>query len=248
MSGGHSTSFDDVGTQAVSRALQHLGPEYGFELLDGVLIDCGSHVRRYDHVVVDKHGIITIDSKVRTGATVYGRSDDRHWAAIMSGGRRLSFDNPLDCGHERSKALQTALIEATGNPRFSGHVDHLIVFSGASLAHLDLSPHDRRRVISLEDLDHYFAQRRVRLGDARLTKESRLVVIDALRSLDRSSDPDVRARYERERRARRERARMGRARGSSSASNGGTVLLAPLLIVLIALSVIAAAWLLMRSG
>lgn len=203
-----ASSFDDVGGRAVTVALDRLAPSLGFTHLDGLMIDVGSHVVRYDNILIDSRGLLVIEAKVRTGAIVHGRSQDAHWIAVFPGGRRLSFDNPLIRARSHTAQLVQKLIEKTGDPRMNVPTDDLIVFTGANISNLNLNPEDKGRVITLDGLDEKLRTRAESAESVTPVDQTRLD--HSLRNLDGSNDPDVRARYERRLRALREKRRSER--------------------------------------
>lgn len=203
-----ASSFDDVGGRAVTVALDRLAPSLGFTHLDGLMVDVGSHVVRYDNILIDAQGLLVIEAKVRTGAIVHGRSQDAHWIAVFPGGRRLSFDNPLSRTRNHAAQLVRRLIEGTGDPRMNVPADDLVVFCGANISNLNLKPEDRRRVITLDELD---TRLRIRAaGDPAVAPVDQARLDRSLRALDGSSDPEIRARYERRLRSLREKRREER--------------------------------------
>lgn len=203
-----ASSFDDVGGRAVTVALDRLGPSLGFTHLDGLMIDVGSRVVRYDNILVDAQGLLVIETKVRTGAIVHGRSQDAHWIAVFPGGRRLSFDNPLIRTRNHAAQLVQKLLVSTGDPRMNVPIEDLVVFCGSNISNLNVSPEDRNRVITLDELE---ARLRMRTGGVEAVAPVDQARLDrSLRALDGSNDPDVRARYERRLRALREKRRAER--------------------------------------
>lgn len=203
-----ASSFDDVGGRAVTVALDRLTPSLGFTHLDGLMVDIGSHVVRYDNILMDAQGLLVIEAKVRTGAIIHGRSQDAHWIAVFPGGRRLSFDNPLIRTRNHAARLVQMLVASTGDPRMNVPTEDLVVFCGANISNLNLNPEDRHRVVTLEELDERL---KMRAGGVEAVAAVDQVRLDrSLRELDGSNNPDVRARYERRLRALREKHRSER--------------------------------------
>jgi hypothetical protein len=146
------------GERLVAETLQRLSVRYGFRQLDNVLLKVGKVTAEIDHLLVDQHGIVLVESKVRGAAFIRGNDAEKSWTACYPGGRNKRFQNPIRQNQWHDAALRQVLRDS-GMELEPDYIDTLVVFVGAELSGLSLRKNDRQRVLDVGELEDYFAKR-----------------------------------------------------------------------------------------
>jgi hypothetical protein len=199
-----------------------------------------------DHVVVDRYGVLIIESKVRRGATIKGSDVQKQWTACYPGRRNASFQNPLAQNREHENAVRQALRNA-GSPLDPDFVKSAVVFAEADLTQLELDSLARLRVVDISGVGgliesrHDFAVNSGGLSDADVAALAGL-----FRGLDRSGDASVaeqHASYRGDKRSAAPNATRGtQSRNSSVADRLQRALAEMALRVLLVVVVVGAFW------
>jgi hypothetical protein len=146
------------GERLVAETLQRLSVRYGFRQLDNVLLKVGKVTAEIDHLLVDQHGIVLVESKVRGAAYIKGNDAEKSWTACYPGGRNKRFQNPIRQNQWHDAALRQVLRDS-GMELEPDYIDTLVVVVGAELSGLSLRKNDRQRVLDVGELEDYFAKR-----------------------------------------------------------------------------------------
>lgn len=209
-------SVGDVGEQEVARELARLAPQYGMSVINDVLLKVGPMTAQLDHVIVDRFGVLILESKVRRGAHIKGNHVEKRWTACYDRGKNKAFQNPLAQNREHENALFRALSDA-GQPLPPDYIKSAVVFVGADLSGLQLDALAKARVVDVAELEHLIKARHDFALNAGDLDESRIREIAGLiTGLDRSRDPRVVEEHAAYRQGRRAPSGVGRSRGSAS--------------------------------
>jgi len=158
----------DSGEREVARTLQLLAPQYGFTIINNLLLAPRYGTAQIDHVIVDRFGVLIVECKVRRDALIKGRDTDAEWTACYRGQRNWhSFQNPLRQADTQKGALLDEL-ERVKHPLSPDYVRTLAVFCGANISELKLDSIAQARVATVEQLAALFEQRHafaINLGD-----------------------------------------------------------------------------------
>jgi hypothetical protein len=185
----------DEGERVVSQALQRLAARHGFRQLDNLVLEVKPMTGQLDHVIVDRHGVLVLESKVRRDALIKGNDAEKRWTACYRSGAKKSFLNPLAQNREHENLLRQALRNAKA-PVDPDYIESAVVFAGADLAQLDLKSSERARVIDLGDLERLFAERDARPSPREAwSSETVDYWWGLLATLDRSLDPGTLQRH-----------------------------------------------------
>lgn len=183
----------DAGERRVADVLmRYRGEHQPVGYLPNVLLEVGKMTAQLDHVVIDCHGILTIEVKVRN-AFLRGTADQPRWTAVYHASNR-TFQNPLEQLTRQRNTLREALRHAS-DPIDADLVQSLVVFVGADIHALDLDSASRSRVTTLERLPALLRERADVTEGLTLTDERVSRRYEQLRLLDRSADPEVQARH-----------------------------------------------------
>jgi|GEM_PF-2675633 len=183
----------DVGKRRVSDSLRSEAPRLGYVLLDNVLLIDDQTTAQIDHLIVDRLGILVVETK-NYGALIKGKSDDRFWTACYSGKgrRRERFLNPLRQNDRHREMLQRVLT-ACGRRLPADYVQSLVVFAGGNIANLHVDDFDALRVVPSTEMVEYLE---ARCGDFQpnpgaLDAEQVADLVSLLKSLNKAQDPEV---------------------------------------------------------
>jgi hypothetical protein len=171
-----------------------------------------------DHVVIDRFGVLIIESKVRRGAVIKGSDVQKQWTACYPGRRNVPFQNPLAQNREHENAVRQAL-KQSGNALNPDFVKSAVVFAEADLTQLELDSLARVRVVDVGALEELVRARHdfaVNNGD--LSESEVASLAGLLRGLDRSGDPAVLKQHVEHRRGGRSQATTLRPQGRSAAT------------------------------
>jgi hypothetical protein len=183
----------DAGERRVADVLmRYRGEHQPVGYLPNVLLEVGKMTAQLDHVVIDRHGILMIEVKVRN-AFLRGTADQPRWTAVY-GASNKSFQNPLEQLTRQRNTLREAL-RSVSDPIDADLVQSVVVFVGADVHALDLDSASRRRVTTLEHLPALLRERAAVTEGLTLTDERVSRRYEQLHALDRSADPEVQARH-----------------------------------------------------
>lgn len=190
-----ANAIGQAGEREVSQALQRLSVRYGFKQLDNVVLSLGRMTAQLDHVVVDRQGVLLIESKVRTGARILGNDVEKRWTASYGHGHNKPFQNPIAQNREHENMVRQALRQGTAVIE-ADDIESIVVFVGADTTHLDLKSAERSRVLDVKDLERYFAARDARQSDrVAWTPEWVDYWLSVLLYLDKSADAETLHRH-----------------------------------------------------
>ena len=105
-----ASAIGDLGEQRVGDLLRSEAPALGYRVLNNVLLVDDHTTAQLDHVLVDRFGMLVVETK-NYRALIRGKSDDRSWTACYSGGRRRreKFQNPLRQNDRHREMLHRVL-------------------------------------------------------------------------------------------------------------------------------------------
>jgi len=177
-----------VGEQRVAERLRVYcteNPPSGF--LSNVLVRSGKMTAQLDHVLVDPHGILIVEVKVRNGR-IRGTADEKKWTAVY-GGMTKTFQNPLEQLRGQRHTLSKAL-HGVSDPIDLDLIQGTVVFVDADISALELDSHSRKHVTSVDRLAAVLRERTTSevVG---LTHVEVCRRYEQVRLLDQSADPAV---------------------------------------------------------
>lgn len=185
----------DEGERLVAAELERVAPLHGLTVLNDLLIKVGPMTAQMDHVVIDRFGVLIIESKVRRGATIKGSDVQKQWTACYPGKRNATFQNPLAQNREHENAVRQALKQA-GSPLDPDFVKSAVVFADADLSQLELDSMARSRVVDLSGVEGLIRARHdFAVNDGSLSEADIATLAGLFRGLDRSSDTSVAAQH-----------------------------------------------------
>lgn len=185
----------DEGERLVAAELERIAAQYGLTALNDLLLEVRPMTAQLDHLVIDRYGVLIIESKVRRGALIRGSDVQKKWTACYPGRTNVSFQNPLAQNREHENLVRQVLKQA-GSPLDPDFVKSAVVFAEADLSHLELDRLAQSRVVDLAGVEglikarHDFA---VNGGDLSETDVATLAGL--FRGLDRSNDPRTQAEH-----------------------------------------------------
>lgn len=188
-------SIGDQGERAVAAELDRLASQYGAVVIHDVLLEVGPMTAQIDHIVVDRYGVLIVESKVRGDALIKGNDRERQWTACYRNGKTASFQNPLRQNEEHENALRQAL-ERGGREIDPDYVKSAVVFMGADLTQLKLDSLSRARIVDVADVPelmkrrHEFALNPGAMDGPGIADTAQMIL-----RLDCSADPAVLKRH-----------------------------------------------------
>lgn len=207
----------DEGEQLVAAELERIAAQYRLTVLNDLLLKVGPMTAQLDHVVIDRFGVLIIESKVRRGALIRGSDVEKKWTACYPGHRNVSFQNPLAQNREHENLVRQALKHA-GNPLNPDFVKSAVVFAEADLSQLELDSLARSRVVDLGGVEGLIKARHdFAVNDGSLAEADVAALAGLFRGLDRSGDPATRQAHD----AYRGAFAKGATRPARKRSNGG---------------------------
>lgn len=147
-----------AGGSRISSELRRLAAHYGFAVADNVVLTHGLTSVAIDHVVMDRYGLLIIDSEPHEGAYIVGTDTDSKWVAMHSNGQAIEFRNPLllNAGNEN---LVKQLLAGYGIQLDPTEVRSAVVFVGADISRLSLVEVNSLKVRVVEALVDIFEAR-----------------------------------------------------------------------------------------
>ncbi len=189
---GEAKAVGDIGEQRVAERLRVYcseNPPSGF--LSNVLVRSGRMTAQLDHVLIDPHGILIVEVKVRNGR-IRGTADEKKWTAVY-GGMTKTFQNPLEQLRGQRNTLSKAL-HGISDPIDLDLIQGVVVFVDADISALELDSHSRKHVTTLDRLAAALRERTTQEA-AGLTHVEVCRRYEQLRLLDQSADPAVQAAH-----------------------------------------------------
>jgi len=130
----------------------------GAKVARDVLLDVGDRTEYYSFILIDRHGLLGIDVQMWVGAEIDGSSSAKFWTAKLKGEKPSKFENALEAGNRRVSTLNDVL-SACGRRLGPAYVADLVVFAGADLSKLQLTPVERMAVVGANDLGETLSTR-----------------------------------------------------------------------------------------
>lgn len=182
----------DTGEERVADALRILQPTFGFDVIPNILIGTRSKgtaiTAQLDHVVVDKFGVLIVETKVRRRAMLRGTSVETKWTACYPGGKNYTFQNPIS-QNDQHVALLYQLLKQSKPDLELERVRGVVVFVDADVSALDLDSIGKTRVTTSEALGFWFAARQNFVIAPPLSEQEQAALVAAVSGLDRTEDP-----------------------------------------------------------
>lgn len=192
------------GEKLVSRELRKLSRRHPIWPINDVLLDLRDKTAQIDHVVVDRRGILVVETKRRQGALLKGKQSERQWTACYPGHRNESFQNPLAQNDAHVAALRHVL-RASGIDLPEEAFTNAVVFVGAKTSALELDADPSTVVLDLGALTGLVVSRQRAPSDRpQIPPELAMRIIAAIQAVNRSADPEVVARHDAQVAGRRE--------------------------------------------
>jgi hypothetical protein len=181
------------GERAVSLRLRQLAGTYDFMVIDDLLLASGPITTQIDHVVIDRHGILVIETKTRPQALLKGKDCDATWTACYpknggEKGHRDVFQNPIEQNREHLWILREALRDYP-LPVPAEYFTSAVVFVGGRIDTLELDAHWKKNVVRADELDAFFERRRKAPVSRRLDGDEMVRLFSVLMALDHSKEP-----------------------------------------------------------
>ena len=183
-----------AGEKRVADILEELRTSLGFAYVHDVLLCFNGKTTQIDHVLIDRYGVLVIETKTY-GALLKGTSDDRFWTACYRSGQSRQMLNPLFQNDGHRKWLHKLLLQQ-GRTLPENYVQSLVVFVKSEIGELGLSDADRLRVISTPDLGPFVRARYDFCpNEGQLGYEAQLDLYEFILSANQSGDPEAVARH-----------------------------------------------------
>ena len=209
----------DIGERRVSDALASEAPALGYRLLNNLLLLDDQTTAQIDHLIVDRFGILVVETK-SYHALIRGKSTDKRWTACYPGSakKREQFLNPL-LQNDRHREMVHRILGAHGLRYPAEYVQSLVVFAGGNLKALAVDDVDSMRVIPDSEIVDYL---RARCGDfppnpGALDAEQVANILSLFNSVNHAGNPEVEALHA-ENVLRATRRFGGRSRGAKRGS------------------------------
>lgn len=180
----------DMGERQVAAELERLAPKYGLTILNDVLLRSGKMTAQMDHVVVDRYGVLILESKVRNQAHIKGNHLEPKWTACYGHGRNKPFQNPIRQNDGHANAVFQALQRA-GKQIDLDFVKGAVVMVGADISGLQLDSLAKAKVTTLQGLEGLIRLRHDFAVNAGISPEEVGLLAALIRRLDMSGDPEV---------------------------------------------------------
>jgi len=185
---GEAKAVGDIGEQRVAERLRAYcteNPPSGF--LSNVLVRSGRMTAQLDHVLIDPHGILIVEVKVRNGR-IRGTADEKKWTAVY-GGTTKTFQNPLEQLRGQRNTLSKTL-HGISDPIDLDLIQGVVVFVDADITALELDSPARQHVTTVDRLAAALRER----ATSEVAGLSHVEICrryEQIRLLDQSADPAV---------------------------------------------------------
>ena len=182
------------GERRVAEILEKLRLTLGYGLIHDVLVDFNGHTTQMDHVLIDRFGVLVVETK-SYGAKLLGTSADHNWTACYRDGNRRPLFNPLKQNDIHRTWLHKLLVQYQRDMP-DKYVQSLIVFVRGEIDDLNLSETDRMRVVTTDGLAQYVTARYdFQPNEGQLGVEAQTDLWDFLCTQNKSADPEVVAQH-----------------------------------------------------
>ncbi|MDR3685654.1 MAG: nuclease-related domain-containing protein [Coriobacteriia bacterium] len=187
-------SLGDVGERRIRDAFHSEAPSLGFRMLDGVLLDIGDETAYFDHLVIDRHGILMVEAK-SGDAEIRGTSASGTWMAKFPNGGLEKLLNPLR-ENERNRSVLSRVLQASGRRLGDDYIQSVVVFAGSDIRHLKLTEADKLRVVPIREVgDLMRARYDFTPNPGGLSAENIANLISTLKNADQSRIIDTRHKH-----------------------------------------------------
>ena len=185
---GEAKAVGDIGEQRVAERLRVYcteNPPSGF--MSNVLVRSGRMTAQLDHVLIDPHGILIVEVKVRNGR-IRGTADEKRWTAVY-GGMTKTFQNQLEQLRSQRNTLSKTL-HGISDPIDLDLIQGVVVFVDADITALELDSPARQHVTTVDRLAAALRER----ATSEVAGLSHVEICrryEQIRLLDQSADPAV---------------------------------------------------------
>ncbi len=187
-------SIGDEAERRVSETLNGLQAEFGFVMLDDVLIGSvgqrGSVTAQIDHVLIDQFGVLLVETKARNGALIKGTYAEKNWTACYPGRRNYAFQNPLHQNDQHIHLLHK-LLKQKGFDHSLDRIRGLVVMAGCDTSQLELDSITASRVADIGEIRERLRMRHDFVIQAPLTEDERAALTQAIFELDQSANDSL---------------------------------------------------------
>jgi hypothetical protein len=182
------------GEQIVAEILKDLSPSLGYTYVNDILLDFNGRTSQIDHVLIDRYGILVIETKM-SAALLKGTSTDHDWTACYASGKTHPMFNPLMQNEGHRKWLHKVLTQ-NGRDLPANYVQSLIVFADGKIDALELSDTDKMRVVSKSGLaDFVRARYDFQPNVGQLGPEAQQDLCEFIVASNRRDDPVIWAKH-----------------------------------------------------
>lgn len=145
------------GERKVHNALTEVIAGRDYKVFSDLILPTARGTTQVDHLIISRFGIFVIETKNMSG-WIFGSADQRKWTQVHKGGKRRSFQNPLQQNYAHIKAVQEIL-------QLDQHIFHnLVAFTGTAEPKTAMPD---SVAWGLKDLGKLIAQKRIKvLSDA----------------------------------------------------------------------------------
>ncbi|TLM77517.1 MAG: NERD domain-containing protein, partial [Actinobacteria bacterium] len=182
------------GERLVSAELRRLAPQFGFSMVESVLLTPGMRTSQIDHIVVDSNGILVVETKAWS-ARVFGRDTEPRWTLRYPSGKTFQVQNPL---HQNTSHVDSVrqVLRASAHPIDPDYVKGVVVLVGTDTDRLELDSLSKERIRDVASLEAYFADRRdFAINSGGLSERAIGELTGLLAGLNRAGDSEVEARH-----------------------------------------------------
>lgn len=149
-------------SRSVAAVLEQLQHAHGFAVLDSVSISRGSSEgtaeATLEHVVIDRCGVLVVETLAFDRAVLQGISSEPNWTAVFADGRTETFANPLVALDGRLMLLNQALRDA-GTFLARDALRGLVVVVGADVDRVKADVAAPARIIGIGELPAAYSAR-----------------------------------------------------------------------------------------
>lgn len=146
----------DRGESKVAETLmRHCGSDD--RIVNDVLLDAVDTTTQIDHMLVDRFGILVVETK-NYRALLRGTSHDAFWTACYPKKKSKTLPNPILQNNTHRDKLRRVL-QQHGLPIDPSYVQSVVVFASGNIDHLDLPLEDQSRVMRVADFESHLQTR-----------------------------------------------------------------------------------------
>lgn len=96
------------GERRVHNALTSVLDEKEYRVLSDLILPIAGGTTQLDHLVLSRYGVFVIETKNMSG-WIFGDAEQKKWTQVQKGGKKRSFQNPLNQNFAHVKAVQEIL-------------------------------------------------------------------------------------------------------------------------------------------